>query len=307
MSTTVSYKGETIATVNNNTKVLETEGTWLEDDITLVDVTGGGSAVIESLSVTQNGTYTAPSGVDGYSPVTVNVSGGVTPTGTKQISITENGTITEDVTNYANAEITVNVSGSSVTAQDIYDGLFPVGDVVISDIQSTGISLQGNTRITSFKSTSLKSFLVSAFLKGCTALEEFELTATVGTMQGNFVEGCTALKTIKIPNLNTTFPIQGAKGCTNLEFADIGNASQIIANAFNGCTKFNTLVIRRTSVCSLQNINAFSGTCFASGGSGGTIYVPSNLISSYQTASNWSTIHGYGTVTWVALEGSDYE
>lgn len=34
------------------------------------------SPTIRSLSVTQNGTYTAPSGVDGYSPVTVNVSGG---------------------------------------------------------------------------------------------------------------------------------------------------------------------------------------------------------------------------------------
>ena len=40
--------------------------------------TGGGSATIEPLSVTANGTYTAPSGVDGYSPVVVNVpsSGG---------------------------------------------------------------------------------------------------------------------------------------------------------------------------------------------------------------------------------------
>ena len=37
---------------------------------------GGGTPTIESLSVTANGTYTAPSGVDGYSPVTVNVSGG---------------------------------------------------------------------------------------------------------------------------------------------------------------------------------------------------------------------------------------
>lgn len=36
----------------------------------------GGSPVINPLSVTENGTYTAPSGVDGYSPVTVNVSGG---------------------------------------------------------------------------------------------------------------------------------------------------------------------------------------------------------------------------------------
>lgn len=38
--------------------------------------TGGGSANIEALSVTQNGTYTAGGGVDGYSPVTVSVSGG---------------------------------------------------------------------------------------------------------------------------------------------------------------------------------------------------------------------------------------
>ena len=34
------------------------------------------SPTINPLSVTQNGVYTAPSGVDGYSPVTVNVSGG---------------------------------------------------------------------------------------------------------------------------------------------------------------------------------------------------------------------------------------
>ena len=37
---------------------------------------GGGEAIIEPLSVTENGTYAPPSGVDGYAPVTVNVSGG---------------------------------------------------------------------------------------------------------------------------------------------------------------------------------------------------------------------------------------
>ena len=42
---------------------------------------GGGEAVIRSLDVTENGTYRAPSGVDGYNPVNVNVSGGgsITP------------------------------------------------------------------------------------------------------------------------------------------------------------------------------------------------------------------------------------
>lgn len=90
-------------------------------------ISGGGSTpVINSLSVTENGTYTAPSGVDGYSPITVNVPQGSTPTGTKQISITENGTTTEDVTNYANAEINVNVPSSG-------GGYLPLLDTIVID------------------------------------------------------------------------------------------------------------------------------------------------------------------------------
>lgn len=81
MATTVTYKDETIATVNNETKKLKTAGTWLEDDLTLTDVSRSA------------------------------------PTGTKQISITQNGTTTEDVTNYASAEINVNVSTPSPTLQ----------------------------------------------------------------------------------------------------------------------------------------------------------------------------------------------
>lgn len=37
---------------------------------------GGSDPVIRTLDVTENGTYSAPAGVDGYSPVNVNVSGG---------------------------------------------------------------------------------------------------------------------------------------------------------------------------------------------------------------------------------------
>ena len=40
---------------------------------------GGGGGNIQSLSVTQNGTYTASGGVDGYSPVIVSVSGAGNP------------------------------------------------------------------------------------------------------------------------------------------------------------------------------------------------------------------------------------
>ena len=43
----------------------------MEQDI--LDIPSGGSAVINPLSITANGTYNAPSGVDGYNPVTVDV------------------------------------------------------------------------------------------------------------------------------------------------------------------------------------------------------------------------------------------
>lgn len=63
-------------------KRLLTAGKYCDRDI-LVSASGGAvSPVIEPLEVTTNGTYTAPAGVDGYSPVTVNVSGsGVGETG----------------------------------------------------------------------------------------------------------------------------------------------------------------------------------------------------------------------------------
>lgn len=42
MSTTVTYKGATLTTVDNATKTLQTAGTWMEGDLTLTDVTQGG-------------------------------------------------------------------------------------------------------------------------------------------------------------------------------------------------------------------------------------------------------------------------
>lgn len=106
-----------------------------DGDITASDVTQGkigyaqgkrvvGEATpstpsIQSLSVTENGTYTAPSGVDGYSPVSVNVSG-IVPTGSQ--TFTENGTF--DVTSIA--EAVINVAGGG-GASNFVSGEFTTG------------------------------------------------------------------------------------------------------------------------------------------------------------------------------------
>ena len=45
MSTTIQYKGNTLATVSNNTKTLKTAGKYMEGDVVLTDVSGGSEAI----------------------------------------------------------------------------------------------------------------------------------------------------------------------------------------------------------------------------------------------------------------------
>jgi hypothetical protein len=77
--------------------------------------------------------------------------------------------------------------------------------------------------------------------------------------------------------------------------------------AFSGCTNLRTIIIRGETVATLSDVNNFTDTPFASGGTGGTVYVPEALIESYQNATNWSTLYAAGTCTFVAIEGSEYE
>lgn len=80
MSTTVSYKGSVIATISNTVKKLLTKGKYLEDDITITDSGGGGSANLETLHLnitpstsSQSWTETPAQGYDGFDEVEVSV------------------------------------------------------------------------------------------------------------------------------------------------------------------------------------------------------------------------------------------
>lgn len=69
MSTTVTYKGSTIATVNNQTKTLNTQGQYLEADIILQDVTAGGATKMVT------GTFSTGSSTGLARAVTIDYSG----------------------------------------------------------------------------------------------------------------------------------------------------------------------------------------------------------------------------------------
>ena len=124
MSTEVTYKGSTLTTATNQTKILKTAGKYLEDDITITDESSGGSAIVVTEETDSHGgiikhitavdlsndTVAPEYLLSGYtahnflgSAITGTYSGGVIPTGT--INITANGIY--DVASYASASVSV--------------------------------------------------------------------------------------------------------------------------------------------------------------------------------------------------------
>lgn len=129
--------------------------------------------------------------------------------------------------------------------------------------------------------------------------------------------GYTKITSATIKN-STLLYASAFEGCTNLKTVDYSQPGIGLfnrGNIFKNCTKLDTLILRSTTLGKMIYNNCLSGTPFASGGTGGTIYIPKVLYdelgtgsaNDYKAASNWSTYDGYGTITWAQIEGSQYE
>lgn len=307
MSATVTYKGSTIGTASNSTLTLYTAGTWVEDDIEITDVTSGGGSTLGTKTITANGTYSASSdGYDGYSSVTVTVPS-VAPTGTKQISITENGITTEDVTNYANAEITVNVSGGGSASIDSFvDGTVPTGATTLSTATSIiGYGLANRTSMTSLSAPYVTSIGAYA-LSGCTGLTSISFPSLTSFGGDYALTGCTGLTSVAFPSFTNQSRTRTFNNCSSLTVADFGNCTKISSQTFNGANALRTLVLRKAdAICTLDAWNAITIGGIYNNPTASTIYVPSALISTYESASNWASAKTAG-VTFAAIEGSAY-
>lgn len=309
------------------------------------DVTNYASAVVNvpqgitptgTISITHNGTYD----VTNYASAYANIP---SPSGTRVI--TANGTY--DVTNYASADVDVpsgisvddlaqNLQPSgAITLSDsvtqIGDYAFagkPITSVYGKNVTSIGEHAFINSAITSITDSDFPNlgvdtqWIVQLRLSDtCTSIK---LSGTRIALSSGYsaLRGCKGLVTAEFPNagLNTGNSNKSAGtfclgDCTNLEMADLGFVNYINNNCFYGSSKLATIVLRNTSLVSLGGVGAFNNTPFKSGGTGGTIYIPKvlydhlgdNSADDYQHATNWSTVHGYGTITWAKIEGSIYE
>lgn len=143
--------------------------------------------------------------------------------------------------------------------------------------------------------------LVSAFFPDMT-----DTYYNYSDLSSSMFKGCSKLANVNVRKINrvSSSMFQNCPVLNNLDFERVNNVS---ANGFSGDSALDTIIIRSTAVATLQNVNSFANTPFTSGGTGGTLYVPQALISSYQSATNWSTILGYANNSIQAIEGSQYE
>lgn len=157
---------------------------------------------------------------------------------------------------------------------------------------------------TFYRCTGLKNFRhknVTAIgnytFTGCTDIESIVLNRATGSGFQTF-SGLTNLKELVIPSFTISSPNQFFTCGNLLKLTDLGNIATI-NTAVGVASKpiYKYMILRRTSAISTLSATSVLGT------STPNVYVPNALISSYETATNWSTL----ALNFIALEGSRFE
>ena len=282
MATTVTYKGETLTTVDNATKVLQTAGKWCEDDFTLTDVSGGGDTTLIDELVT--GIFVRN---ETFNHATI---GGVFANTTGAYDV-----VLPNVTTLRRTSYTFDSSTLNSVSMPNYTG--------------DAYNIFRSSKIPHISVDNLSSINVSNAFDSCSIQKAFFPKAVIalsGTPNNAF-NNCKSLTVAVIKAIGNTY--YSFRGCTSLTAVDIldNTNNNKIDNAFQNSTAFDTLIIRAETMYPLTNTSAFNSTKFASGGAGGTLYVPSALKSTYESATNWVTILGYANNQIKTIEGSIYE
>lgn len=261
-----------------------------------------GTVSNHSVSVTPSVTNTAgyiSGGTITGTAVTVDVT--ELESGTK--SITENGTGIS-VSGYSAVDVNVSGGGGGVDWDEVVTKTYQYGDLVLDSATSwTSYPIfKGVSGITGFTATSMVTAGTtnsSDAFEGCSNLV-YAFLPEATTVGRDFVRNCGKFEYFAAPKA-TIIGNESFRQTSKLKAADLGLVSALGTRFFYGATFTTDVILRNTNVVTIES-NAVPQS-----GSAVHVYVPSNLISTYEQTTNWSTGVGTGAVTFYALENSTYE
>lgn len=206
----------------------------------------------------------------------------------------------------------VTLSSSVTQIGDYAFAAKPVTSVSGSWVTAIGGNAFINSQITEINSTmfpSLTTFAISA-LEGMPQLKRVYLTGAAQYLKNLYImrNNNNSIKVARFPYCTGGTNQMTFGSCYALKVVDVGPIDSIASNWAYNARALQTLILRKSEVIPLYNVSAFTNTPLRGYNSlSATVYVPQSLISSYQNASNWSTIYNDGHCTFAALEGSPYE
>ena len=203
------------------------------------------------------------------------------------------------------ADIVIN----GATYKDVPSIEVPSSDGGMANFQSQELldSIIGRTLVGSYKIT---SEIIGSYAFANSLIEEVSIPNLIN-LEGYYPIGNFAffncLSLTKASSNCTKVGYGTFRGCNSLNYCDFPNFKYCDYFSFYGCSKLETfdcnnlismgaysfqnsgikaLIIRSESLPALASANSFESTPIASGT--GFIYVPSDLVESYKTATNWA-------------------
>ena len=261
---------------------------------------GGKEPVVEALSVTENGIYNAPSGVDGFTPVDVNVPSREPVL--ESLSITDNGTYTPSagVDGFDSVDVNVpkehhNVTSKSITANGVYNS---TGDEVWNEVSVNVPQKTFNKASVTKEYTSNGQYSI-ATPDGYDGISDVNLTVNVASSGGGtadysdmqFKGGLTELDSAKYNSIQWTDLSYMFSNCSLLPSLDLSgfntsnvtnmrcmfyycillnsldlsgfNTSQVtdMSNMFNYCIWLNSLDVSHFDTSNVTDMSNMFSDC----------------------------------------------
>jgi len=178
----------------------------------------------------------------------------------------------------------VNLPNANITSDNVFSYCHNIENIKIPKTTTINNSLFDYCyKLNSLDISNANRLNSSNIFRYCYSLNDIDLSNI--TYVANNALVYTGFGTIILPNCTSlsTYVGQGKRTST----IDLSKNITINGNKFNGANSLVHLILRSDTLCSLSATSAFTSTPIASGL--GWIYVPSDLVDSYKTASNWST------------------